>query len=125
MKLERIKLKPEVKALWTAALRSGEYKQGAGKLRNREDEFCCLGVLCDLQSKSGQPVAEWKEDAYIQSVTFGDESGVPPRAVVEWAAEGYIGQDRSFNINYGTNLTSMNDSGVPFAEIAALIDEKF
>lgn len=123
--MERIKLKPEVKALWTAALRSGEYKQGAGKLRNREDEFCCLGVLCDLQSKSGQPVAEWKETDWAESVTFGGCSGVPPSDVVEWAAENYIGQDRSFAINYSTNLTSMNDSGISFAEIADIIDRSF
>lgn len=37
----------ELKAKWTAALRSGEYKQGAGRLR-RDTGYCCLGVLGEI-----------------------------------------------------------------------------
>lgn len=44
-----------LKAKWLEALRSGKYKQGRGKLRSVDDEFCCLGVLCDI---SGQ--GQWK-----------------------------------------------------------------
>lgn len=44
-----------LKAKWLEALRSGRYKQGRERLRNRRDEFCCLGVLCDI---SGQ--GQWK-----------------------------------------------------------------
>jgi hypothetical protein len=33
---------------WIAALRSGKYKQGRNKLRDKEDCYCCLGVLCDI-----------------------------------------------------------------------------
>lgn len=36
-------LDPAKKALWVAALRSGEYKQGKGCLHN-DGKFCCLGV---------------------------------------------------------------------------------
>lgn len=43
------------KAKWLEALRSGKYKQGRKKLRSEDDEFCCLGVLCDI---SGQ--GQWK-----------------------------------------------------------------
>jgi hypothetical protein len=32
---------------WLAALRSGEYKQAAGVLKNSEG-YCCLGVLCEI-----------------------------------------------------------------------------
>lgn len=42
--------------LWTTALESGEYTQGKGYLRKSvdgEDEFCCLGVLCDIAIKDG------------------------------------------------------------------------
>lgn len=35
----------DIKAKWLTALRSGEFKQGNGKLKDG-DEFCCLGVLC-------------------------------------------------------------------------------
>jgi hypothetical protein len=46
-------MNPELKQKWVTALRSGDYKQGQGKLRYRlehqeEDRFCCLGVLCDV-----------------------------------------------------------------------------
>jgi hypothetical protein len=41
-------LDPEFKKKWVAALRSGEYEQGVGKLRSLDNKFCCLGVACDL-----------------------------------------------------------------------------
>jgi len=44
---------------WTAALRSGEYKQGQGMLRNDGGDYCCLGVLCDLARKAGV-LGEWQ-----------------------------------------------------------------
>jgi len=34
-----------VKERWLKALRSGEYKQGQGMLRDAEGGYCCLGVL--------------------------------------------------------------------------------
>ena len=30
------------------ALRSGDYTQGVGAMRNARDEYCCLGVMCDV-----------------------------------------------------------------------------
>ena len=49
-------MKPEIKAAWIAALRSGEYKQTRGKLHRSfrmtgdslVEEYCCLGVLCSV-----------------------------------------------------------------------------
>jgi hypothetical protein len=32
---------------WVSALRSGNYHQTRGRLK-RGDEFCCLGVACDV-----------------------------------------------------------------------------
>ena len=37
--------------MWIKALESGDYKQGKCALRNDNDCFCCLGVLCDLYDK--------------------------------------------------------------------------
>ena len=43
-------MKPNIKARWVAALRSGTYAQGKGTLHNEgENTFCCLGVLCDIE----------------------------------------------------------------------------
>ncbi len=41
------------KGKWLIALRSGKYKQGSGRLRSRDDTYCCLGVLCDVAIESG------------------------------------------------------------------------
>lgn len=42
---------PELKAKWIAALRSGEYQQGRGRLRTDDNRFCCLGVLCAVTGR--------------------------------------------------------------------------
>ena len=65
----------EIKKQWGAALRSGEYTQGTGRLKSfptidGEPAFCCLGVLCALHAKSAQSNKE--EVDYIQSI-FGME----------------------------------------------------
>jgi hypothetical protein len=41
-------MKADIKAEWIKRLRSGQYVQGREVLRNEKDEFCCLGVLCDI-----------------------------------------------------------------------------
>lgn len=46
----KIIMKKEIADRWVAALESGEYKQGQRRLRCN-DEYCSLGVLCDLYSK--------------------------------------------------------------------------
>lgn len=44
-----IKFNKEIKDQWVAALRSGDYSQGGGRLyRPEEHRFCVLGVLGDL-----------------------------------------------------------------------------
>jgi hypothetical protein len=45
-----MKMDSEVKALWVAALRSGDYKQASGQLKTPQGH-CCLGVLCELHKK--------------------------------------------------------------------------
>lgn len=42
---------------WAKALRSGKYKQGKYALKNMDNTFCCLGVLCDISGKG-----EWTPD---------------------------------------------------------------
>lgn len=41
----------EQKAKWIEALRSGDYKQGQGALRE-DDRFCCLGLACEILNNS-------------------------------------------------------------------------
>lgn len=51
-RLDRMRKGLAILREWEAALRSGEYAQGTGWL-NRDEKFCCVGVLCDLQVKAG------------------------------------------------------------------------
>jgi hypothetical protein len=83
---------------WLNALRSGEYKQGRGRLcRPQFDEFCCLGVAKD------QGMAKAISAYYI-------DSGFIPREL----------QDQLAQLNdYG-----LNDDGKPwnFEQIADYIE---
>jgi hypothetical protein len=104
----------ELKTRWTTALRSGEYAQGYGALRKpaeeegRPDEFCCLGVLCDIVNPEG-----WSLKAGRYQFESGYES-YPPESVADdnglpWAPQ--------------SELAHRNDNAASFAEIADWIDE--
>lgn len=103
-----------LKAKWLEALRSGKYKQGQRKLRNQKDEFCCLGVLCDI---SGQ--GQWKR---------GDNSSTYCY-YKEWES-GYCClpsfMEEFSGIGAGTeeDLIALNDiDELSFSEIAEWIEE--
>lgn len=56
-----------VREAWIAALRSGDYEQGHGKLQyktaNSEDRYCCIGVLAELFMQMERPsnvIARWE-----------------------------------------------------------------
>lgn len=48
----------ELVRAWIKALRGGEYQQGTTYLRNLENRYCCLGVLCDIVNPTGWRQAE-------------------------------------------------------------------
>lgn len=43
-----MKTREELRVLWLAALRSGEYEQATGTLRQYMGGFCCLGLLAKI-----------------------------------------------------------------------------
>lgn len=122
-------MNPEVKAEWLDALRSDNYAQGRGMLRSQNNDFCCLGVLCDLAERKGivkseRPIAS---DRFV----YGDPdlrsngiSGLLPSAVQVWAgitsSDGQFGDDQDRN-----SLADQNDKGKTFEEIADLIERYF
>lgn len=111
------KMNPKVKAKWVAALRSGEYKQGTGQLRYR-NEFCCLGVLCNLHAKEHPRIAAKQVD----STSYMKSSFLPPSRVAEWA-----GLDVDAAVKIGRQEAALyhhNDAGRTFAEIADAIEEQ-
>lgn len=111
-------MKPDVKKLWVEALRSGKYKQGKGCLR-AGDEYCCLGVLCDLHR------VEFKQDwAHYSLVilTYLTETAKLPRVVQKWAglaiANPKLGDESCVALNDGMCGTKLT-----FPEIADLIEK--
>lgn len=114
-------LKPNIKARWLKALRSGKYQQGKGELRSRDNKFCCLGVLCDLYAEDHG--IEW-DTLPGGFFTFMDHTGLLPREVKNWA--GFKFPDGG-GLVIGTirnTIVEHNDAGVPFSELADLIEEQ-
>lgn len=81
-----MKMNPEVKALWTEALRSGDFLQGVGALTSitaeGEKQYCCLGVLCKVAADKGI-VTEVGGDSY--NVTYDENTAYLPESVINWA----------------------------------------
>ncbi len=111
-------MKKEWADKWVAALRSGEYKQGTRVLRSAQDEFCCLGVLCDLVGKE-----EWEEGptGIAHSYRWGEDKDVSllPLAVQKEAeVRSVFGE-----LPYHDSLAKLNDLGASFDKIADVIEQ--
>ena len=131
------------KKQWINALTSGRYEQGSGELctpTNEGDQFCCLGVLTNLycESKEGRENgAGWNIPKTVGKVNFrGKDSYLHPD-VAKWAGfqqneimgfpKRSWGKDVVVNKNKDNQirLSSLNDNGSTFEEIAAVIQENF
>ncbi|MDG4783272.1 FAD-dependent oxidoreductase [Micromonospora sp. WMMD961] len=117
----------EVKAVWLTELRSGEREQGKDGLR-RGDAFCCLGVLCDIAVKNGV-IAEPERVGYLSSQAvdyrYAGSLAILPTAVQEWAGlpdgNPHLADDSNGERWHAAGL---NDSGMTFAQLADLIENK-
>lgn len=108
-----------------AALRSGKYKQATNALR-KGDSYCCLGVACEISG-----IGPWKfptendDDFYYQG-----ERGVLPESVRVhfgmFSTQGMPNPSAPTEIFNNTKaLTTMNDSGLSFAQIADHIEKNW
>lgn len=93
-----------IKERWIAALRGGDYRQGHGVLRSSGNEYCCLGVLCELAVQEGvipepQP---WSHDP--ERYVYGEDTVLPPAEVTDWAELGSANPGVD-----GEYLTTYND----------------
>ena len=109
-----------VKKLWVEALRSGEYRQGVGMLRDKHGRYCCLGVLCDLHAKDTG--GGWGKKSDVFCVPPQDSylwcTGKLPHEVARWAGIMEFGQVRGQD-----DLVSKNDNGATFSDIALIIEQ--
>lgn len=125
-----LEMDPEVRKLWTDALRSGEYAQGKESLtrirENGSEEHCCLGVLCKLALKAGikMPVDIPDSGSHDPEVAYAGETSYLPRPVMNWAGL----QDMNpilihhFDGNGVPCSVANDDENLSFDQIADLID---
>jgi hypothetical protein len=119
------KMNQEVKALWLKALRSGEYQRTEGTLCRvvgEGERYCCLGVLTDLAATAGENRLVVKEEVGGEEFKFThEESSALPTKVKEWA--GLTEDDPG--VKWGaerSHLSTVNDQGVGFEDIADMIE---
>lgn len=110
---------------WVDALRSGEFKQTTGRLRNDAGEYCCLGVACEVAIKDGIDLVPF-DDGYLRPELLGYTGGTMPVAVREWL--GLSGDPIIGTGEFGLPLSaiSTNDShGWSFDQIADAIEREY
>lgn len=113
-------MKKSIAKKWVKELRSGRYEQGAYRLVDNKDNFCCLGVLCNLAIDEG--IGKWVKGssgwAFCTATDIDDQE--LPREVRDWA-----GMDSLYGrIKDGTtSLTDLNDAGKSFKELADIIEK--
>jgi hypothetical protein len=106
MNVENIKL-------WVEALRSDEYKQGKGRLR-QDDEFCCLGVACDVFRKVFD-ISESRKMSFFL-----------PVEVQKWLAGSFSFNDMvRYEGGYWPLVLLNDEEGLTFAQIADLLEAQY
>lgn len=119
-------MKQEIAQKWSAALRSGEFKQGKVRLRPA-DGYCCLGVLCELyRRETGE--GEWHGGPLVFVFETPPKNGETssaalPNSVMEWSGIGSA--FAMFDQETRRDLSQENDTGTPFSGIADIIDKKW
>lgn len=97
-----------------AALRSGKYKQGTGRLR-QDDRYCCLGVACDIAN------LPWSENHCL-----GEQVFLPREAKKYFGfrrINGAFLKDIMLDGRSYHSLVELNDMAIPFSRIADVIVE--
>jgi len=130
-------MKKKIADRWVKALRSGKYKQGIGYL-NKDNKFCCLGVLCDLATKSKSINIQTKFDTNTKSIYneniisdhrifcyYDKELALLPQKVKEWAGMRNINGVFESNNKTEYCLTELNDNGKSFKQIANIIEKNY
>lgn len=125
-------MKKGVKDLWLKALRSGEFKQGKGRL-HKGDKTCVLGVLSLLAMVDGHCTYQLKKG----SGAFDGKRASLSYGIMEWAGIGQEEDDEGEKLmlkkgagfvpivwkGEETSLAQLNDRGKSFEELADIIDK--
>lgn len=104
---------------WVEALKSGQFQQARGQLRRKlgrgDYAYCCLGLACELyrQDVGGR----WREETVFGNAH--NSAGLPAK-VAKWL--GANDDALVYLPRIGKDLAWLNDQGMTFKEIAALIN---
>ena len=112
------KMNQTVKEKWLQALRSKEYEQNYGCLKDG-NKFCCLGVLTDLYIKENN--LNWT--LKIEN-DFCERFAAPNWKVCDWADLKNPNPDVKIDKPFPDSLAGMNDHGYSFEEIADIIEQQ-
>lgn len=122
--------KQEIRDLWVERLESGTIKQSKGKLGLETGERCCLGVLCDIAVENG--IIPPPSVCSARELSYAGTTLVLADKIRDWV--GLSSNNGLFNFSEAfmlekrheehEELTAMNDRGVSFSTIAALIKSK-
>lgn len=118
-------MNPKIKQRWLKALRSGDYRQGINQLRNEKDQFCCLGVLCNLHAKAHPKLSKTQTNP----MSYFGEEGLLPIQVQVWAGLSHADPEiTDEELGFTVNLSSLNDGAglrepMPFNQIADIIEK--
>jgi len=109
--------------LWIEALRSGLYEQGTGFLRDINDNYCCLGVACEVAIKNGlqlEVVNNSKQYSYYNYTEY------TPQVVMDYfGLTTKSGKYVQVNHEKHDSLAENNDmDNMSFAEIADIIENE-
>lgn len=101
--------------IWLDALRSGDYTQTRGALRN-DFGYCSLGILCDLSKLSS-----WDKDIYeTHKYSYLGQVNYLPIQVGDWAE---MNKKEISAVSYF--LMALNDQKVDFIKLAEHLEKKY
>lgn len=108
-----------------AALRSGNYVQAVGQLKNKNNEFCCLGVACDISGVGVYNEADYfvPKDDCLDRNSVGLPIAVQKHFGFDSAdgatVDGSVIRDKHYS------LADANDTGATFHQLADYIEKNW
>ena len=101
--------------LWEDAIKSGNYKKGRGLLRDISDNYCCLGIACELFDNGS---ARFNERTLRWHYGRGNHSALATRKTIK--ALGLL-SNLGGSGSGGKSLSTINDESDTFDPVLEAI----